>query len=106
MSINKLKPVQLGAKKNVKAKRIPIFTLNDVEYTIPEELSPRVFLKFMWDKRSGSEFADMELLITVLGEEAYKALMNYEDLTKEEWDQITEIIKEYAAGSVEDSGKN
>ena len=106
MALNKPQPIVLGASKKSSGKRLHIFTLNGVEYTIPEELSPRVFLKYMWDKRSGSEFADMDLLVAVLGEDAYKALMNYEDLTKEEWEQITEIIKEYAAGTLEESAKN
>lgn len=106
MALKSPEPVHLGQSKSKNVKRIPIFYLDDVEYTIPEYISPRVFLKYMWDKRSGSEFSDLDLLVSVLGEDAYRALMNYESLTKEEWSQITEIIKEYAAGAVEDSAKN
>ena len=106
MPINTHKPVRLGESKKSDAKRIPVFSLNEVEYTIPELVSPSIFLKYMWDKRSGSEFAEMELLVAVLGEDAYKALMSYGDLSKEEWTAITEIIRDHAAGSMEDSGKD
>ncbi|WP_328932623.1 MULTISPECIES: hypothetical protein [unclassified Streptomyces] len=106
MAINQPKPVRLGENKKTDTERIHLFTLNDVEYSIPGELGTNIYLRYMWDKRSGSEYAEMDLLIAVLGEEAYQALMNYQDLTKEEWNQITGIIRDFAAGTMEEAGKN
>lgn len=101
-------PVVLGANKSGSEERIHIFTIDDVEYTMPAKVRPTVGLKYMRDLQRGvdAQVANANLLEAVLGTETYEALVDYDDLTEEEFNSIMEIVQLKALGGSENAAKN
>src|ERR1700733_9429126 len=83
-------------------KREPIFTIDEVEYTAPAEVPPHMGLKYLHLMRTeGQGAANYFMLMTVLGEEGYLALMNYEQLEQEEYDLVLKIATKKMIGPQE-----
>ncbi len=96
-------PVQLSTKAPVvEEERIPIFYVDDVEYTVPKKIPRSLSLKIMRTARlQGDLAASQELMEAVMGEDAYIALMNCESVTDEQLDQISQFINDLAMGQAE-----
>lgn len=88
-----------------KAERTVLFTIDDVEYTVPTKPGPNVTLKFLDEmRRTGNEmYAAMSLLETMLGKEKYQDLLNYDELTDELTGQILEQVIGLAMARVEEA---
>lgn len=87
--------------------RIPIFSIDGKQYTMPAVVKPYVGIRYLWMLRQdGAEFAAAWLLEQVLGVEGFKALANYEQLTDAQYNQIASIIRDHTMGTLEGSGKD
>lgn len=96
-------PLRLSTRSgDVPAGRVPLFYIDDVEYTIPDRVSANVALKYMRMVRvSGVDAASAWLLEEVLGDDAYTALMNYDGLTVTHLEQIGRAINDLVMGATE-----
>jgi len=90
-----------GKKKD----RVVLFTIDDVEYSVPAKPGVNVTLKFLNEMRkSGNEmFAALGLLEAMLGEEKYNELLDYEELEDELLGQILEQVVKLAMDRVEEN---
>lgn len=87
--------------------RVPLFSIDGKEYSIPAKPRPSIELKFLYLlKQEGPEMATAIFLSDLLGDEGFEALTNYEDLTKEQFEQVVEIAKQTALGGLEPGTKN
>lgn len=83
-------------------ERIPVFYLDGVEYTIPKRVNMSIGLRFIRDRaKYGSDVAIVNLMEEMLGQEAYEALLNYDGVTEEDFEQITMILSRAAMGKLE-----
>jgi hypothetical protein len=82
--------------------RIPVFAIDDAEYTIASKVKPNVALRLLHVQRlQGPEaFADL-LLQTMLGDDGYEALMNFDDLTDEQLGSVFEAAMKVVGGQME-----
>ncbi|MHB1957081.1 MAG: hypothetical protein ACYCOU_25475 [Sulfobacillus sp.] len=71
------------------AKRMPLFYIDDVEYTVPAKPAPNIGLRYLYLLQTeGEAAANFFLLNSLLGDEGYKALMEYDKLTQEDFDSV------------------
>lgn len=83
-------------------ERVPLFYIDDREYTIPKRPRMNVALQFMHLARERNDSAAMDYLLEkLLGEEGYKALRDYDDLTSEQFQQITDVATRLTLGALE-----
>jgi hypothetical protein len=76
-------------REHAQEKRVPLFYIDDVAYTVPAKPNPTMGLRYLHIlKTEGQGQATYFLLTQMLGEKGYLALMNYEDLKQEEYDQV------------------
>jgi len=81
---------------------VDLFEIDDVTYQVPRRPSPTVGLKFLHImKHEGQEEAAYYMLTTMLGQEGYDALMNYEDLSQEQYDFVLTAAIRIATGKTE-----
>jgi len=81
---------------------IPLFVIDDVEYKVPVEPSPRIGLRYLHIlSTDGEEKAAYYMLTKMLGEEGYEALMNYEQLTQDQYDFVLTAAIRIATGKTE-----
>lgn len=100
-------PLQLDSTDVPETSRIPLFYLDDEEFTIeipfPVNLS-LVYLKMA--REQGENIATGWLVEQVLGAEAYEALMNYKGLKASHLKKIGHLVSNLALGAVEDPKDN
>lgn len=86
-----------------KGERVVLFTIDDVEYSVPAKPGPNVTLKFLDEmRRTGNEmFAALGLLEAMLGKEKYQDLLDYEELEDELLGNILEQVVNLAMSRVE-----
>ena len=100
-------PVRLSNDRETNEDRKVLFSIDDVDYTIPARPRPNLALKFMWETKTlGEDEAGINLLIAMLGEEGFEALSNYDKLETEDFVRIMNIAQEVAMGSLEAVGKD
>jgi hypothetical protein len=90
-----------AAARLANEERIPLFAIDGVEYTIPKHIDAGLLLRFLDDSASGETAAIKSLLKELIGDEGYKALINFKGLAPEELAQLMEDINTYAMGQVE-----
>jgi hypothetical protein len=94
-------PLRLTSS-NEPAQRVPLFYINDVEYSVSARPGVNVALKYIHLFRTeGDTVATAYLLDRLLGSEGYQALMNYDDLTVEQFARICEIATQLTLGALE-----
>jgi hypothetical protein len=83
-------------------KRVPLFYIDDDEYTVPAKPRPGIGLRYLWILRhQGEEQATAYILEAQLGTKGYQALMNYKDLTQAEFNQVLQRAIQLATGNLE-----
>jgi hypothetical protein len=88
--------------KGAARKRVPLFYIDDVEYTTELHPSPARGLKYLHLLRTeGTDVATQYMLETLIGAEGYEALMEYEDLTDEQLEQVVTAASKILLGAVE-----
>lgn len=99
--------IKLESSKKTDVEMIDIFEIDGKTYQIPAKAKVNVSLKYMKNVRKhGAEYAAGELLEDMLGEDAYDALMNYDDLTAEDLNAVMEAVQKVALGDMEKVGKD
>jgi hypothetical protein len=83
-------------------ERVPLFYIDDAEYTVLKRPNPNVGLKFLHlFSTRGEAVATDYVLGKLLGPEGYAALLEYDDLTPEQFKHICQVAVRLAVGSME-----
>lgn len=100
------KPAE-GEESKPEPKRIPLFYIDGVEYSVPEALPPAIGLRYLRDVRDGGnvDFAVAQLLTEAMGEDAFDALADCDQVGHAEMVRITDRVMEIALGATE-TGKS
>lgn len=94
--------LRLTTSSKANEERVPVFYIDDVEYTIPARPRMNIALQFMHLAREQGDSQAMDYLLgKLLGEEGYRALREYDDLLPEQFTQITEIATKLTLGALE-----
>lgn len=100
-------PVRLSTKTTLDESRVTLFYLDDKPYTVPRRPRPNLALKFMWQtKTEGEEQAGMNLLVAMIGEDGFRALMDFDGLSTEDFETVMAKATDLAMGSLESTGKD
>ncbi|RPE39741.1 hypothetical protein EDD90_2758 [Streptomyces sp. Ag109_O5-1] len=82
--------------------RIPLFSIDGKEYSIPARPRLNVALQFMHMTRKQGDTTAMDFLLEkLLGTDGYQALREYDALTPEHFAKITAIASEVTLGALE-----
>lgn len=82
--------------------RVELFRLDGVVYTIPDRTRANIGLKYLWlEKEQGTGPAEQWLLEELVGEDGYRALMEYDHLETEDMERIMTIAQRVVLGSLE-----
>lgn len=85
----------------------PIFSIDDVTYSMPSTVSAAVAVKFLdVNRNQGGEAAVSWLMEEVLGTEAYKALMACKTLKPADLKAVMKIVTDKALGVLEEASGN
>jgi hypothetical protein len=88
------------------ANYVTLFSIDEVEYRVPDKVRANLQLKYLKKLREMSEAAAAGwLLEEMLGADAYDALADYEDLTEENFDAIMKAVEKIVLGSKEKDPK-
>lgn len=99
--------VVLKTNNKRKEERVTLFSIDGVAYDVPKRPRPSIGLKYLWNlKVKGQQMAEAELLGDMLGEEGFKALAGFEDLTQEDMDAVLAAVEQLALGEKEESKKS
>ncbi|MEU8920294.1 hypothetical protein AB0D10_05060 [Kitasatospora sp. NPDC048545] len=94
--------LRLTTSQQVDEERVPLFYIDDVEYCIPKRPRMNIALQYMHlAKDEGDAIATDYLLGSLLGEDGYRALREYDQLTPEQFQQITVIATRQTLGALE-----
>lgn len=110
-SLDGFKPVRITTGRDTEepaeeTKRVEVFSIDDRAFTVPVELPPATGLRYLRNVRDqGRDFAVAELLTEAMGEEAFEALAECDDVGRDEMGIIVDIVMSIAMGAV-DPGKD
>ncbi len=85
-----------------KEARMPLFELDGVVFSVLQNPGPALGLRYLnICRQQGVEAGTAFILEEMLGTEAYEALMNYEELTHEQYDWVMDQVVKRAIGPKE-----
>lgn len=89
-------------------ERLPLFYIDDELFTIPKRPRPNIGLKYLKTLRTSgnAEMATAVLLNSMLGDGAYDALSDCDELEVPQLEEIVTIAKNTALGGLEQPTKN
>jgi hypothetical protein len=97
-------PVVLVTGSAPPSPNVELFSLDGVPYTIPAKPRVNLALRYLWHaKQYGEDRAAAELLESLLGADGFEVLVNYDDLTTEQFDAIMTAATKYTLGALEDT---
>jgi hypothetical protein len=83
-------------------KRVPVFTIDDEEYTVWVNPGPAWGLRCLKVVRENGQAAAVQFAMEeLLGPEAYEALSSHDELTEDELGQVIGIVTRIMAGAAE-----
>jgi hypothetical protein len=83
-------------------ERVPLFYIDDVEYSIAAQPGVNIALRYLRQFRTqGETVAIGDLLERLLGADGYQALMDYDALKMEQFQQICGIAVQLTLGALE-----
>lgn len=89
-----------GGKK--KSRRVPLFYINDKMFTIEAKAKPNDSLRYLdITRRQGQEAAIGFMMETLVGVDGWQALMNYDELTEDDLEQIIKAAMKIMTGPTE-----
>lgn len=98
--------VELVTVPDDNADRVELFSIDGTSFTIPRKPKATIALRYLYDvKQQGIEVAQAGLLISLLGDENYRALMEYDDLTLDQLKQVMELAQKVTLGNLEAPAK-
>lgn len=99
--------IELTTKAPADRRMVDLFSIDGKIYQIPVKVGANIALGYMTFVRThGQEAAMGWALEKVLGEEAYTALMNCDDLQAEDLEAIMEAVHTNVMGAVENPKGN
>lgn len=94
--------LRLTSTPKTDEERVPVFYIDNTMYSIPKRPRMNIALQFMHLARSQGDSQAMDYLLgKLLGEDGYRALREYDDLTPDQFTQITEIATNLTLGALE-----
>ena len=88
--------ISTGSNPPVEEARVPIFYIDDEEFTVPKLIGPRlVFLGIDKYRREGPLFGSMYVTELVLGKDQYRRLLEHyeeETITQDQFDQAIKAV--------------
>lgn len=100
-------PVVITTDTEANEERLPVFSIDGVEYTMPAEVPASMALRVLDTiRRLGQEAAVSYLLEEVLGPEAYQALLNCRTLKPEQLKAVVAVVQDHVLGAVEETSGN
>lgn len=92
--------ITLKTKKDRKEARVTLFSIDGTEYSVPLNVRPNKALQILHIIRTKGETAGTSFMLeTLLGTEGYTALLEFDDLTEEQLEQIIKIVFELVSAS-------
>lgn len=89
-----------GGKK--KPHRVPLFYIDDKMFTIEAKAKPNDSLRYLdIMRRQGQEAAIGFMMETLVGEAGWQALMDYDELTEDDLEQIIRAAQKIMTGAME-----
>ena len=91
--------IELSSDDVVSEERIPLFSIDGTQYTMPAEVAGYVSLQAtdLW-ATEGEAAASRWLMLELLGEDGYLALRTCKTITKAQLRQVIEIMVKHALG--------
>jgi hypothetical protein len=99
-------PVRIKSGTGEKIAEVPLFYIDDVEYTIPERIPAALTVRLIDQLADGQDEAHVisrTIRDDILGRDAMKALRNSPDVTNEQVEQILDIVGDMLVGALESS---
>jgi|SRR5579872_5505107 len=95
--------LRLSSKdKGEDVEMVTLFEIDDVKYEVPQNPSPTVGLRYLHILNDeGEQKAAYFILTKMLSEEGYEALMNYEQLSQDQYDFVLTAAVRIATGKTE-----
>jgi hypothetical protein len=99
--------LELHTKTTTKkpAEMEPAFTINGTVFSVPVEVKAQVAIRYMDHcRKKGENWGLSWLLETILGEQAYEALLEFDDLEDEQLIAIAKIVQSKVIGDAAPKG--
>lgn len=91
-----------GAARLAGTERVPLFSIDDTEYTIPKNVDMTVALRYLDTvAEKGTEVGIVGLFKELVGEQAWQALLGFKGMDPAELNQLLEAVTEHAMGAIE-----
>lgn len=95
--------IKIDTKTPVSDERIPVFSIDGVEYSMPKEINGHFAMQVLDQiRREGSEATTAFVLQECLGGRGYRALMDCPTLTTADLKAVVKIITDHVLGVVEE----
>lgn len=96
--------IELKRPTEDKAEMRDLFSIDGTTYQIPARPRMNIALRYLWHtKQYGEERAAAELLEELLGRDGFEALVNYDDLTAEDFAAVMTAAQEVTLGALEEA---
>lgn len=96
-----------SAKADGPVEMVDLFSIGETTFQVPAKPRVNVALQLLTDTREhGEMLAQMMLLEKLLGPEGYAALSNYDELTTEQLQQVSELASKLTLGALENTSGN
>lgn len=99
---DEIRPVRIG-KRTGPVEMTTVFELDGREYQVPTRIPAALYIKFMKearDRRIGQQVASENLVLSMLGTEAFDALAESPDVTDEHVGEVFGIVARIAAEAI------
>jgi hypothetical protein len=94
--------IELKSVPSTEVETVELFAIDGVSYYIPKKPRVNIALRYLkMAREQGPDAASAYLLEALVGEEAYEALMNFDDLDSETLGAIAEAAQKYTLGGLE-----
>lgn len=96
-------PVRISTNAEMVETRVPLFYIDDVEYTMLDPVPARLSMAFLHDLRvTHFEIALARLVDRVIGDEAVEALSKCKEMTPEDLQKIIGRVQAHALRTTKD----
>lgn len=94
--------IPLKSSKSRTESRVVLFSIDGEDFSIPNTIRPNQALKIMNVFRTRGDTSGVDFMLeTLLGPEAYAALLNFDDLESDDLEKIIKIAFQMVAGATE-----
>jgi hypothetical protein len=95
--------IKIDTKTPLSDERIPVFSIDGVEYSMPKEINGHFAIEVLEQIRSnGAESVVSFMLEEAIGSKGYRALRGCETLTTADLKAVISIVQDHVLGAVEE----